>query len=978
MYNLFPPRTRSNLLLLSLFFLLPISWVRSQDRCELEAFEKALTFLDSGQKDSAQAYLRKAEAHFFQEKNTFCWIRSTGLQAQEYAKAGELEKAIELLDSYLQQSDSFPNISEYVNEFGWYYIIKSRNLSSLGTYQASREAIEKGKEWFEKNRIGASAYQDSIFERSLYINVYPELSKALERVGAYEEALDYVRQAYDYAEEHELSYAYLANLTLIYGTLQEELSDYEGALELNETALTFPQVPNRIRGGLFLNSGVIHYFQGKYNQALVLVDSAIQNYQKAQRNTFRQQGEASMLLGLTYQSLRNYPKAREAFLAAERLGNQFSQSIYNELSAKSLNHLGNLLLEQKDFNGALAYFQESLKRSLPNFTPQKDSEIPDSSLLYSDMQIWAALEGKANSLTQLADFASALQHFVLLDQLDESLRLSYAYESTKLRATAKSRGYYEEAIRTARKLYDQSRDKTYLAQAFAFAEKSKAWVLWEAINQSQAKVNAGIPDSMLNQERTLELQIANLERNIRFERERERPDRELTEEWEREKRGIQLELNRLTDQFEATYPKYYQSKYNLDLVSFEEVQQQLKKNEALLEYFWGDSSLFIFCIRQDQETFQELPMQRVLQTAVHTVQSLVGDQASFSGNIAAAWERFDAVSEELYKYLWRPVVDLLDSGTSVRIIPDGELTRIPFDLLVMSKEIMTLGSSSTKQIAGASPVGRRHYLIYDYSISYDFSATIHEQIASEDSEIPLRCLGIAPTFSGDTRLGLSEVEDNFKGLNAIKNLVAGKYYEGIHASKSNFLGSYDEYGILHFATHGGMDVNDYQNSWLAFTQVAGKPDEGYLRAAEIYQLQDISARLAVLAACETGIGKLQKGEGLMSLARAFAYAGCPALVSSLWRVPANTTNQLLPDFYSGLEQGLSKSDALRQAKLRYLEEHTGIWEFPYFWAAFISTGDQSALVLAHPSTFPFDWRGGIALFLILLAGSFLIRKQTRK
>ena len=969
---------RKSLFLLLLSSLILFSALQAQERCSLEPYLKGRDLFDKKDWEAAEVQLKLAEEQAFNEQNTLCWIQSTGLQAFWYSRTGNLEKSIGLLDSYLEKSNSFPNISEFANEFGWYYIIKARNLTYLGAHQEARATLKAGKEWFEQFIGKRSEEEDKVLLGSLMTSIYPNYAQALEKVGALEEGLDYVSQSFDYAEKNEVSQSVTKTILLTYGAILEQLGRYDEALDFNQKALESPHISPSIKGGLFLNSGTILYFQDELAQALGMVNNALATYRSSPEPTLRQQSESYILLGLIYQKMGDLSKAYKSFEQSEELGTLNFHTSNNPLSAKALTYLGNLMLVKGTYQEAQLFFQESLRRSLPSFSPTHISELPDSSLLVNNMEVWEALVGKATSLALTHDYSSALQHFILLDQQDESLRLSYEYESTKLRATAKSKGYYEEAIRTARILYDQTKDKTYLAQAFAFAEKSKAWVLWEAINQSQAKVNAGIPDSMLNQERSLELQLANLERNIRFEQEETDPDGDLIEEWEREKREIHLELNRLTDQFEASYPKYYQSKYNLDLVSFEEVQRQLGEEEALLEYFWGDSSLFIFCIRHDRELFRELPMHEPLRTAVYTLQSLVGDQASFSGNIANAWEQFDAGSGELYTYLWKPALDLLDSGISVRIIPDGELTRIPFDLLVSPSQVLTLGSSSKKHPASGKPVGRRPYLIYDYTISYDFSATIHEQITIEESKNPLKCLGIAPTFSGDTRLGLSEVEDNFKGINAIKNLVAGKYYEGKSASKANFLASYEQYGILHFATHGGMDINDYQNSWLAFTEVQGKPDEGYLRAAEIYQLQDISARLAVLAACETGIGKLQKGEGLMSLARAFAYAGCPALVSSLWRVPANTTNQLLPDFYSGLKQGLSKSDALRQAKLRYLENHAGIWEFPYFWASFISTGDQSALVLAQPRTFPFDWRGIVALAFILLISLLFIRQKARK
>ena len=129
-------------------------------------------------------------------------------------------------------------------------------------------------------------------------------------------------------------------------------------------------------------------------------------------------------------------------------------------------------------------------------------------------------------------------------------------------------------------------------------------------------------------------------------------------------------------------------------------------------------------------------------------------------------------------------------------------------------------------------------------------------------------------------------------------------------------------------------------SGLAFTSDTNSTEDGFLHTAEIYELP-LRAELAVLSACNTGYGKLIKGEGAMSLARAFRYAGCPSVAMSLWSVDDESTASIMQDFYKYLDEGFTKDQALRKAKVDYLSKSKK--PHPYFWAPFILIGDEAPL-----------------------------------
>jgi CHAT domain-containing protein len=148
-----------------------------------------------------------------------------------------------------------------------------------------------------------------------------------------------------------------------------------------------------------------------------------------------------------------------------------------------------------------------------------------------------------------------------------------------------------------------------------------------------------------------------------------------------------------------------------------------------------------------------------------------------------------------------------------------------------------------------------------------------------------------------------------------------------------------QYRILHFATHGLLNSERPELSGLVFSLIdrEGKPQDGFLRLHKVYKLQ-LNADLIVLSACETGLGKEIKGEGLIGLTRGFMYSGAPRVVASLWNVDDLATAELMKLFYQGmLKDGLSAGASLRAAQLELSRQKR--WASPYFWAGFVLHGE---------------------------------------
>ena len=221
-----------------------------------------------------------------------------------------------------------------------------------------------------------------------------------------------------------------------------------------------------------------------------------------------------------------------------------------------------------------------------------------------------------------------------------------------------------------------------------------------------------------------------------------------------------------------------------------------------------------------------------------------------------------------------------------------------------------------------------------------------------------KSLSIAPFFDGDITAMLAKIDTSdlfalrsdtlqalpYSGEEAAKiaKITSGEIWLGSRATLDDFVKKASDYQILHLSTHGIADdkVGDY--AYLAFGNPNNQNEYEKLFIRDIYNIP-LNTDMVVLSACKTAYGKLQKGEGIISMARAFAYSGAKSIITSHWSVDDKSTSIIMEDFYKGLAKGMSKDKALRIAKLNYLKKNKGLRAHPFYWAAFIGIGDMSKI-----------------------------------
>ncbi len=402
----------------------------------------------------------------------------------------------------------------------------------------------------------------------------------------------------------------------------------------------------------------------------------------------------------------------------------------------------------------------------------------------------------------------------------------------------------------------------------------------------------------------------------------------------------------------------------------------------LIEYIVGDSIIYAVCIQNNAAKLHKLKVnQEEFKQRITKFNQVINDFNFITDNKASSYKTYTENANWLYQKLLEPIINTNVDIKNLVIIPDGYLGHLPFETFLY-----------TKDISDHIQYNNLPYLINRYNISYDYSATHWLKNRQKPSSGNTQILAMAAHYLGwqSNKLANQMLEPSErvrKGLNPLplakkEVQILATYFEGYFgfdslATERNFKDKVNDYGIIHLAMHGTLHAESPLLSNLAFTDDGDSIENNFLHAYEITKLE-LNTDLVVLSACETGMGRYEKGNGFASLARSFMYAGAKSLVVSLWEIDDQATAGIMPLFYKNLQQGMTKPMALRYAKLNYLKEANGIYAHPIFWAPFIQLGnDQPIQIQAKTGGFQW-WSIGLMISFIAIAVvvSWFYQKQS--
>lgn len=641
------------------------------------------------------------------------------------------------------------------------------------------------------------------------------------------------------------------------------------------------------------------------------------------------------------------------------------------------NNLGKFFLKENMIDSALFYFQKSLIALSPNFNDKKISSNPTINDVLSKTRLLSALKNKAYALSELYLHNNDKDYLKLslvnYDQAIETIdliRSGYISEESKLFLAANESETFSNALETSFKLYKLTKEQKYLEKAFNYSEYGKSAILNESLKNNHALNIGGIPDSLIIKEKQLRKSIWNYEELIYEENKSGKPDHNKLKYWNKYLFNKKQEFEKLSVYLENNFQKYQSLKNKKSTLSIKEVQKELSRNEVLIEFCNTENKIFTIVIgKKDSEIYS-----RKIDSAFHNhldtlLQSLSNNNFSYHG--AKEFNQFTESSFYIYKCLFKPIEDKIKNKDLI-IIPSEKLTYLSFEVLITEKP-------EYKRINyKALP-----YLLYNNSINYFYSASllfeknpiykITDKKLGAFAPIYNKVNEIYPnTFSyrqsyREKLFPLQGIKEEVQAISELLN--GGDLYLDNRATEKTFKKVAPLYDILHLAMHTIVDDENPMYSKMAFTQNNDSIEDGFLNTYELYNMK-LNSRMTVLSSCNSGSGKYQRGEGVMSLARGFVYAGCPSIVMTLWSVEDKSGVKLMSSFYKYLMKGKTKSKSLQLSKIDFIKNADQLKSHPYFWSGYVVIGNNDVLF------FPF--KKHLIIFGIIMIVGILLFYRFRK
>lgn len=778
---------------------------------------------------------------------------------------------------------------------------EGRTLTGIGSVYNYQGHFEEARQAYQQALTISREVGDRAAEGAILNNmglVYHHQGRYTEALGYYQQALAIIRKVGDLASESGT----LSNI----GGVYSEQGRYEEAQQVFQQALSISrEVGNRAWEGIILhNLGEVYRSQGRY-EAQETLQQALTIIQEVGDRA--EEGRTLVSIGGVYHEQGNYDEAltiyQQALAIIREVGDRASES-------RILNNIGGLYTEQGRYNDALNYLQQSLaiirevgERSWEGLTLANIGAVYDGQ------------EGYADAMTayqQAMDIFEAVRAMAGSEQGRAVFIAQYANLYNRAVALYHRQGQDEEAFLAA----ERGRARTFLdglatgqvqlsdnAAADLLAQEQETYAQCQAIRDALAKAKALNPPDPV--------QVTNLEQEMA------RSEQAYAQ--------VQADIQARGDQLADLVPGR-----NKSVLDVAQVQALLDEQITLLAYYLLDDKTLAFLLTADDFQVVELPISRAeLTNSVTDFRKFTDDQAG---------ETTRRRAEKLYQMLIAPLSRSLTTPHLV-IVPHQILHYLPFaalynaqagKYLVEKYTLSTLPSASvlqfvatTKQQAVAAPQNIAPALVLAYpKVEQEPNPTIVVpdfptlRFADDEAEAIAALYGVEPL------LGKTATEA------ALQQQVAGA-------------------GILHLAAHGYYNSDTPLNSLIALAP--GDDYDGWLTAGEVYGLNLKQTNLVVLSACQTQLGELKKdqedriqlnvtsGDDVVNLTRAFMFAGTPTVVATLWNVDDEATPQLMERFYTHLQAGLGKAEALRQAQLALLKEPATA--DPFFWAAFVLSGD---------------------------------------
>ena len=647
----------------------------------------------------------------------------------------------------------------------------------------------------------------------------------------------------------------------------------------------------------------IEYENEHFDQSIRLVDQALKHlkpYVGVSIGAAGNYGSYLNLKGEAYRRKKLYNSALTCYQDAATV----TDIKWNKASISS--NAAKVYAAKGDYTKALAIMQESLQ--IPNADVTKNpaasfiKPISEKTILLElvtdKASIWLAwARHNSNSKTKLIH---ALNTFMLADTVVDLMRWEHSGLMTKIFWRRNMQNMYEQAIEACFLLGNVER-------AFYFLEKSRAALLSDQLNE----LNASQLISESDRRREQELRTNIEEYRVSLEDAEGKESAAVLHEL----LSSQRELDSLIRGMEKSNPLYYAYKYDNKVPSVSDLRGSiLKDGQTFLSYFVGDSAVYGLAAGPGKTVLKQLDLQEY-NLLTGAFQKLISDRNTQNSNFG----EYLRVSSALYKLLIAPFE--IPEGARIVISPDGSF--LPFSALSRSD-------------------GRPDFLVNHYALSYTYSAVVLGKMQRKTTGswfspgfFGMAPVQFAPSLNQAALTGSDQVLHNID-----RYFFRSRIATGQEASRKEFVNSSPGYRIVQLFTHASADSSGSIPT-LYFA-------DSTLRLNELSLPRKPLTELLILSACETGVGKNQRGEGVFSLARGFAALGIPSVLTTLWSVENEPVYQITQNLYDQISDDIPLDIALQNAQKQWLQTASRHGQLPYAWAGMVIVGNTEPVETGVP------------------------------
>ena len=821
-----------------------------------------------------------------------------------------MEKAYEVDKAYYIAQDKdtidFNILSQHTNLASIYFL--------RGRY---KKAISK----FEQ----ALATQEFVERKDplLYINYGYTLSL----IGALDHGIEFLEKGLQILAEQKLLYNqhYVSNLFLGVESycFRDEFSKADSLITLYEQNFPKSQTNPYLEGYANQSKGFVLYHQHRYKEAASFFREAIETLESTPENE-------ALLVSCNINMIESLIKtgAYEEALQIQQKNQKLVDKAYGARSRHWFLNMDPLVqyhIHQGNSTQAIALLEEMRN---PSADKAGTSQLPYVDP-WSQINIDKELANLYMQDGQMGQVATGFQYYHDVDSVIGNLRFAYLNFNDRLRLSDTINYIYDDVISHALKLSEAA---DFSEEAYFFSERGKAFNLFVHLKINEISQLGSVPGSLISQQNELEGNLNYYTNQLALaiaNKDAKRQDR-----YRNKIKQSQTQQRQVNEALQSANIDKYELINDTKVTALKTVQNRLRDHEAALSYNMGNEFTTLIYISKDTTCVTNVGKTDLLEKMLTQYQELLTEPDQSDSSLTS----YKTLSFQLFDMLLGKA-PLDQSVRQLLIIPDNKLYLLPFESLISSQN-----GTSFSQL---------NYLIHRYDIRYAQSLTMMEFLSDQQSTSRnLNVLAMAPAFDAQNALPLltsaersaaTAIPNTSEEVKSISQFFDTKVLDKEMATEAQFNELYQDYQVIHLATHGLVNDQLPLESKILFHPIDNDSiEDGKLHSREILNLE-MDAEMVVLSACNTGVGEINRGEGAVSLASSFFYCGARSVVMSQW--PANdlSTSRIMGSFYQYLNQGHTKSAALRQAKLDYLQNEKELVSHPYYWSQFVVHGKNDPL-----------------------------------